>query len=431
MIQLQVISKVLQSKNMEFLQDNFLTPEYFVGYEEEISFIYDHFRDFGNVPDKATFLAKFPDIDLVEVTESDKYLADTLREEYLYYQSIPVVQQVAKLLKSDANAAVAYMLNAVKELEPAYGIQSTDLVKQADERKEQYDARKAHEDEFFYTTGFKELDDILGGLEKVAEFLVIVARINMGKSWVLEKIAEHIFHLGANVGYISPEMNETSIGYRFDTLTGHFSNKALMRGKEVEGSYDEYIEQIKQEKHKFLVATPKKSFGRVITVSKLRAWIKQEKLDFVAIDGITYLADERAQRGDNKTTSLTNISEDLMSLSEEMGIPIAVVVQANRSAIDKDNPDAPPDLENIKDCDGIGANASKVVGMKQLKNGVLRLVIRKHRFGVVGGQLDYAWEIDKGEFKFLPNTEDAEPAEETERKTKKIKKQYQDKEDVF
>ena len=105
MIQLQLLSKVLSSGNNSIIEDNFLTRDYFTGYEEEYDFIQEHKNKYGNVPDTATFLAKFPDVELVECNETDKFLVDTIREEHLYYQSIPVVQKVAELLKSDANAA--------------------------------------------------------------------------------------------------------------------------------------------------------------------------------------------------------------------------------------------------------------------------------------------------------------------------------------
>ena len=86
------------------------------------------------------------------------------------------------------------------------------------EQLEEYLERKNNSDRWFFTSGFPELDDIIHGIQRLEEFLVIVARTNQGKSWVLEKIVTHIWQLGFNVGYISPEMRASSIGFRFDTL---------------------------------------------------------------------------------------------------------------------------------------------------------------------------------------------------------------------
>jgi len=430
MIQLQLISKILSSKSMDIVEDNLLDKSYFIGYEDAFDFITQHYNTYGNVPDTATFLSKFPDIELVEVTESDSYLVDAAREELLYQKAVPVVYKVGDLLSTDANAAAEYMMSAIKDLQPNYKLGGTDIVAQADKRLEQFKERKNHQDNWFFTSGFEELDGLWHGIQRGEEFIVIVARINQGKSWTLEKIVSHIWQIGYNVGYISPEMSANSIGYRFDTLYKNFSNKALMwgNGEVTEEQYEEYVNELKQRQNKFVVATPV-DFDRKITVSKLRKWIKQYKLDVIAIDGITYMQDERGKKGDNKTERLTNISEDLMSLSNELQIPIVVVVQANREGVTDE--DDTPELHNIKDSDGIGANASKVLSIKQSKEGILTMQIKKQRFGPVGGKLKYKWNIDIGDYEFVPSFDDAEPKERTEKKVKEMKKKYKDAEDVF
>lgn len=432
MVSLQIISKILSTKDVSILENNLLTTDYFVGYEPEIEYILDHVKKYKTVPDKATFLSKFPEIELVEVAESDRYLVDTIREEYLYYKSVPVVQKVAQLLKTDANAAAEYMVQALRDLQPTYDFGGVDIISGAQERFEKFVDRKQHQDDWFFTCGFPELDELVHGIQREEELFVIFARTNQGKSWVLEKMCTHVWQLGFNVGYISPEMGAVSVGYRFDTLYQNISNKGLMWGRsEVKDEeYKEYIDALKQRQNRFLVATPS-DFNRQITITRLKNWIKQYELQLVAIDGITYMTDERYRRGDNKTTTLTNLSEDLMLLSMEMRVPILIVVQANRGAVPQDDTAGTPELENIRDSDGIAQNASKVISIRQTKDGVLKLEVKKQRFGAVGGKLNYQWDIDRGDFTFIPSYDDAEPVERTERRVREVKKQYRDKEDVF
>lgn len=433
MVALQIISKVLATQNLSIIEDNLLTEEYFVGYEDEYKFILGHEKEYGNVPDKATFLAKFPEIDLVEVTEADRYLVDTIREEYLYYKSVPVVQKIAELLKTDANAAAEYMLHALKDLQPNYRLGGVDIISGADDRYEQFIERKEHQNEWFFTCGFEELDELIHGIQREEELMVIFARTNQGKSWVLEKMCTHVWQIGYNVGYISPEMGASSIGYRFDTLNKNFSNRGLMWGKDEidEEEYKEYLNNLKTTKNKFIVATPN-DFDRKITITKLKNWIQQYKLDLIAIDGITYMTDERYKRGDNKTTTLTNISEDLMSLSMEMKVPILVVVQANRGGVSQEDTDGTPELETIRDSDGISHNASKVISIRQTKDGILKMEVKKQRFGAVGGKLNYQWDINTGNFVWVPAVDDATQPEKRERAIRREKKKFSnDKEDVF
>lgn len=431
MVQLQVLNKVLSSSDNSIIEINNLTEEYFIEYKDEFEFIQNHIREYGNVPDKATFLANFPDFEVLDVTESDRYLIDKIREEYLYYKSVPVVQKIAELLKTDANAAAEYMVSQISNLTPNYSSKSIDIVAQADERYRQFLERKEHQGEWFFTSGFPELDDIIHGIQRGEEFIVIFARVNQGKSWILGKMCTHVWQLGFNVGYISPEMSANSIGYRFDTLYKNFSNKGLMRGNDSikDSEYEKYINELKQKDNKFIVATPI-DFDKRITVSKLKNWVKEYKLDMIAVDGITYMTDERYKRGDNKTTSLTNISEDLMSMSMELGIPVLVVVQANRSGTFEQGQSGTPELESIRDSDGIAYNASKSISIRQTGAG-LEIGIKKNRFGAVGGKLIYNWSIDTGEFEFIPSYDDAEPETVTRKKVEENRRKYNDVEDVF
>ena len=87
MVSLQIISKILATKDSSILEDNLLTRDYFVGYENEYDFLVQHEKDYGDVPDKATFLSKFPDVELVEVT--DVFIGDPMA--YSGYEVLVIV----------------------------------------------------------------------------------------------------------------------------------------------------------------------------------------------------------------------------------------------------------------------------------------------------------------------------------------------------
>lgn len=410
MIQVQIINKILKSKSMDFVFDNDLSEEHFGDYSPEYNFIYNHYKQYGNVPDIETFLDAFEDFTVMEVSESDQYLLDKINEDYQYRELVPVINKVAELTKTDAIAAVDYLRSTLEQIQVLGSTSGIDIISQADLRLEVYIKKKNSSEPWMRPTGFKELDEIIGGLSPGEEFLVIVARTNNGKSWVLTKILEHNWKVGGNVGYISPEMSAESVGYRFDSLNEHFSNFALYTGRDVE-NYEQYINDLKtKSKNKFIVATPL-DFNKKITVSKLRKFCWQNKLDILGIDGITYLTDERYHKGDNKTTSLTNISEDLMSLSCELKIPIIAVVQANRSGIEEDG--SVPALESIRDSDGISQNASKVLSIRQ-QNNKLKMEIIKARNCKVGTKLCYDWDIDTGTFSYNASPDEYSETTQTE-----------------
>ena len=425
MVALQLLNKVIQTHDFSIIENNDLTEEHFMEYEDEYRFIVDHYKKYGNVPDKATFLERFQDFDFIDVTESDEYLVSTIKEENLYYKSVPVVQQIAKLLKTNANAAVEYMLSSMQKLQPNYDLGGVDIISQAQKRYEEFLSRRDNQESWFFTTGFPELDELIHGIQRKEEVLVIYARTNHGKSWVLEKICSHVWELGFNIGYVSPEMGDISVGYRFDTLYKNFSNSDLTWGNKDfdEEKYKEYINTLKSNDKKFVVASPK-DFANKITVTKLKRWVAKWQLDLVAVDGITYLSDERGKRNDNKTTSLTNISEDLMQLSVEVGVPVLVVVQANRSGVVDKESDDTPELDSIRDSDGISHNASTVLAVRHSDDGTLTIQVKKKRQGKVGDKVQYQWNPNIGEFISLSGGS-------IESSIKREKKKVVEKEDVF
>lgn len=429
MVDLQIISKIIATGDFSIIEDNYITDDYFRGhknskgedlpdYYDEFRFIKDHYERYGNVPDRETFIAKFPDYKdggLPDVSESDQFLVEALREQYTFNRGLPILKRAAEIFVDDANAGVEYMINSLKVLEVNYDLAGTDIIADSDIRLEHYKDRVENQKDWYFTTGFPELDRIIHGIQRFEELVVIVARLGQGKSWVLEKIAAHIWKCGFRVGYISPEMGPDNVGYRFDTVYNGYSNSSLMWGlPDIDvDKYAEDLATLKEQKIPFIVSTPSQ-FDHRITISKLRNYIKKYKLDVLCIDGIKYMVDERYRKGDAEHVSLTHISEDLIELSVEMRIPILVVSQANRAGVKEDT----PDMDNISGSDGIGQCATKTITLRQ-DDGNLEMSVKKNRYGTLGPKLKYIWNINIGEFIYTENFDDMTPEEKTERRERK------------
>lgn len=400
MVEMQVLSKVLNNKDISLITNNNLTEDYFLNYVDEYNFILNHYARYGNVPDLETFLDKFPDFQVVKVSENDEYLITTIREEAQYAKTVPIINKVADLLQTNAYDAVDYLRSVLPTLDISKDDIGTNIIKNATDRYNEY-LERANGNNKLLSTGFLELDEIVGGLNRGEEFVVIVARTGEGKTWVLLKMLEELWKNKLSVGLIEPEMSYNKIGYRFDTLNANISNTSLLRGND-NINYKPYIDRLNKNKTPFIVASPK-DFDSNITVSKLKMFCETNNLDVLGVDGISYLRDERGKKSDNKTTSLTNISEDLMNLSISLGIPIICVVQSNRTGAGTENA---PELDSIRDSDGIAYNASMILAIKQKEPGI-EIVVRKNRNGMRDGKVLYAWDIDKGKFIYVPSNDDS------------------------
>lgn len=421
MVELQILNRILKEKSDSILKLNNITDEYFSQYKEEYQFIKSHQTEYGNIPDVETFLSNFPDFEIIQVEESNEYLVDTFREEHLYGLSVPVIQKLSELMQTDSYAAVDYLKSQIDNLKIEKAIKGTDIISQAPQRLEIYKQTKENKELHFIPTGFEELDEVLGGFHKGEELVVLFARTGQGKTWVQMKMLEHMWKMNQRIGLLEPEMSAAKVGYRFDTLHKHISNTDLIRGEDVKG-YERYINSLKEKDIPFFVSHPK-DFQRKATVSKLKSWVESNNLDVLAIDGISYLTDERKEKGDNRTTQLTHISEDLMDLSEDLKIPVIVVCQSNREGARNED----LELENIRDSDGIAYNASIVLSVQQKEQG-LQIAVKKSRNSNNNAKLTYFWDANYGKFDYIPSNDSGINDDE---KSEQLRRRYRDEEEEY
>ena len=99
MIQCQVLNKVIADNDTSILVLNNLDKSFFSDYQNEFLFIKSHLDEYGNAPDQATFLAKFPNFDILEVKESNKYLTEELFKDKRMRSLVKTFNSVKGLLQ--------------------------------------------------------------------------------------------------------------------------------------------------------------------------------------------------------------------------------------------------------------------------------------------------------------------------------------------
>ena len=429
MVTLQILNKVLSQNDYSLIQNNGLDERYFPDYVEEFIFIKDHYKKYLKVPDKETFIVKFPEFSFIDVQEPDDYLLDTLSEEFLYTNTASVIRASADLLRENSNTAVEYLLSQMPTLNNQRRQASFDIMQSALARLDDFRKLRDNKDTTVIRTGMPELDALIYGWLPGEELITIVGRTNQGKSWLLLQFLCAAWKQGKRVGLYSGEMSYSRIGYRIDTLLHHFSNFGLLTGTGIiEAQYEEYLKDLMKKEVPLKVVTPADLDNRP-TVTKLQAFVEKERLDILGVDQLSLMTDERAQRGDPLRIQMTHVAKDLFDLSCRYKIPIIAAAQANREASKRNRDDgggSTPELEDVSESDGISQNCSKVLTMRQAGPG-LEISIKKNRDGRVGGKLTYYWDIDRGEFKYVPTSDDALKGSQVE----KVKQNFKDKGHVF
>lgn len=416
MIQLQFLNKVLQCHDASLLVTNNLTQEYFSDYQEEFNFIQQHLRKYGTVPDEVTFLAKFPEFDIIKVEESDSYLIDALFEDRNKRMLARVFNKVRELLNvGKVEEAMNTYMAASSDVVKATHLEAVDILSDTS-RYDAYIERTEDYNKYYVKTGIKELDDIIGGWDRKEELALIAARTNVGKSWMLLKVAIAAAEQGLKVGLYSGEMSENKVGYRIDTLISHISNGKLIHGDaSIQNDYKRYLENLSTKVSGSIKVLTPKMIGTTPGVTALRAFIEKEKLDMLCIDQHSLLEDDRGAR--DPVQKAANISKDLKTLQVLKQIPIISVSQLNRTAV---NSEIGLDASHIAQSDRIAQDSTVILGLEK-KDNVMTISLIKSRDSLVGAKLKYAIDLDKGLFMLIPNEEDATKGKSCE----DLKKQFE------
>lgn len=402
MIQFQVLNAVLDRKDTQLLSANNLTQEFFSDCKDEYNYIVEHINKYNTVPDKETFLTKFPNFEIITVNEPNQALIDALYEDRNFRISANGFNALRDCLnKKDVKGAMASYKQTSDQLSKSSSITFTDITTDT-KRYDAYVDKCTNLESYYVTTGFMELDKVIGGWDRKEEYATIVARPNIGKSYVMLASVFGASKAGLRVGIYSGEMSANKVGYRLDTLATNINNFGIMHGDvSLRDAYKDALSDVKKIcRGPIFVLTPA-DIGGLANVNTLRAFISKAQLDILFIDQHSLLEDARGGR--DAVTRASNISKDIKTLQTTTGIPIITVSQQNRAKADENEG---VKTDNIAQADRIGQDSTIVIFLEQ-KDGVLTMTLVKSRDSANNKKLKYAVDFNFGKFIYMPETDDA------------------------
>ena len=424
MVEQSLICKVLDAPDLEILHSNGVIAEMFLTSRDEVEFIINHYNTYKQMPDKVTFLGRFKEFQMLEVTESTDYLVYKLKEAYTYTKLAPIIQSTADLVREDSIKAIQYIKEQLESLQKEVPVSRNkdgyDIVANAKDRLAEYKKRCEVKGLIGIPTGIDKLDELTNGWMWGEELVVVTGRTNVGKTWIGEYFAVVAWKLGYKILFYSGEMSKEMVGFRFDTLNKHFSNMGLLNGahtlgakRDTEGGkflqedYENYINQLSQ-KSGFIVVTPDDFEGRKPNADEIKSLAIKHGSDMIVVDQLSLMSDKR--RADTPRIAYNNISEDLFLVSKELKKPILLMAQANREAVKNRKKGESPELHDLAESDGVGQNATRVLSLSVI-DGTLKISIKKNRYGMNNKEVLMIWDINTGYLDPLVKKEDNPEAE--------------------
>ena len=393
---MQVLNYIVKNGDTSLISLNNLNEDYFSDYREEFKFIDNHIRTYNKVPDMETFLSRFKNFDVVDVHESESYLISALIDDFNTRKLASTFKRVSELITAGrVDEAISIYKETADNLNKGVSLKSVDILRDQT-RFQEYLEKTKDPKSFFFSSGFKELDDITNGFDKKEEIVVISARPGIGKSLISLVFAIQAAKDGMRVGLFSGEMSESKVGGRADTLISHISNGAINHGNEIiKEQYEQFMKDLpNMYSGSIEVITPAMIDGP-ITSNVLKIFVEKRHLDLLVVDQIS-LVDEPRGKSPKEKQSL--IMRDIKKIQSTKHIPIIVVSQQNRETKD----DGTHDTTQIADADEVGRYATIVLFIGKKGDNILELELVKNRDGVIGKKLSYNVDINHGNFTFIP-----------------------------
>ncbi len=214
------------------------------------------------------------------------------------------------------------------------------------------------------TTGFRDLDTMLGGLHP-SDLLVIAGRPSMGKTAFATNIAFNAARSamnsseGAHVAFFSLEMSSEQLATRLLAQEAAVSSDRIRRGAIEESDFPKFIEISRElsELPLYIDDTPALSISAVRT--RARRLMRQKGLGLIVIDYLQLLQASTGTRPENRVQEVSEITRGLKALAKELNVPVLALSQLSRAVEQRE--DKRPQLSDLRESGTIEQDADVVM----------------------------------------------------------------------
>jgi len=259
-----------------------------------------------------------------------------------------------------------------------------DLLKEAYER-----AERAEKDESYLgiSTGFKDLDELLGGFQK-SDLIVLAARPSVGKTALALDMMRHAALVDKKtVAFFSLEMSKTQIMERFlgmqsgipfwEMRTGRLDDKKLMKLASTMGELGDANIFIDDQAGQHINSLR----------TKARRLAVESGVDIIFVD---YLQLMHGNTTESRVLEVGEISQGLKNIAKELDVPVVALSQLSRAIEQRQS--RRPQLSDLRESGSIEQDADVVMFIDREeiwnpdteKKGIGDLIVAKHRNGPTG-----------------------------------------------
>ncbi len=222
-------------------------------------------------------------------------------------------------------------------------------------------------------TGFKDLDNKLGGLHK-SDLIIIAGRPSMGKTALGTNIAFNCANKyleekdefdnkkiidGGKVAFFSLEMSSEQLATRILAEQTKISGDKMRKAELNKGDFNKIAKISSQLENLNLIIDD----NPVLTIPTLRARARRLKrlhdINLIIIDYLQLMSSASTNRNDGRVQEISEITRGLKSIAKELNIPIIALSQLSRQVEQRE--DKRPQLSDLRESGTIEQDSDVVM----------------------------------------------------------------------
>ncbi len=206
-------------------------------------------------------------------------------------------------------------------------------------------------------TGFKDLDNLLSGLQK-SELVILAARPSMGKTAFSLNLARNAALSGVPVGYFSLEMASYQLVMRLLCAEARVDSHKVRTGRLPEDEWMKLSMSVGRlaEAPIYIDDTP--GLNIIELRSKARRLKAEKDIGLIVIDYLQLL--HGVGRIESRQIEISMISQSLKNLAKELDVPVVSLSQLSR-AVETRGGDKRPLLSDLRESGAIEQDADVVM----------------------------------------------------------------------
>jgi replicative DNA helicase len=219
------------------------------------------------------------------------------------------------------------------------------------------------------TTGFTDIDSLLGGLQP-SDLLIIAGRPGMGKSSLAANMAFHAARLwqsdieagadvprGAPVLFFSLEMAAQQISGRILSEQTEIEMWKIRNGKFTDAEWDKFVLTMQELSTLPLYIDDTGGISIAQIAARSRRLRREKNIGCIMIDYLQLI--EPSRRGENRVQEITEVTKGLKALAKELNVPVVALSQLSRGVDARD--DKRPVLSDLRESGSIEQDADVVM----------------------------------------------------------------------